>query len=173
MPVLSLDGACFGPHRGGCTFSSSQFGSGVETDDAAPAPRGCGKVCDSRTEAFWGEQGRLQAGLKMGWENGGRRLAGNCARGLGLGWSFPPAGWGLHVWTFAWHLRGSPQAFLPAYLDVCRAEAEEGLGGLKALQPNITNGLNSVLELTHAFRWNWTFLGRCTVPRVRCSQTSH
>lgn len=122
--------------------------------------------------------GESKGGCKQVWKWGERMGEGGWLEivlggWVGLGWSFPPAGWGLHVWTFAWHLRGSPQAFLPAYLDVCRAEAEEGLGGLKALQPNITNGLNSVLELTHAFRWNWTFLGRCTVPRVRCSQTSH
>lgn len=140
---------------------------GVETDDATPTPRGHGEVCDSHTGPS-GES-RSENGVREQGKDVGLEL---CA-GAGVGKKVTSVGWGLLVWTFGWHLRGSPQPFLPAYLTVCRAEAEEGLGEFKALQPNITNGLHSVLELTHAFRWNRAFLGRCAVPRVRRSQTSH
>lgn len=55
------------PHRDG-VYSSihPKFGLGVVTDDATRAPRGYEMVYDSHAEAFWGEQGRLQTGLKMG-----------------------------------------------------------------------------------------------------------
>lgn len=56
---------------------------------------------------------------------------------------------------------------------VCVEQGQRGTGGAKSPAANITDGLNSVSEPTHAFRWDPTFLGRCTVPRVRLSQTSH
>lgn len=54
------------PTEGGVPSVHPKFGSGVETDDATPAPRGYEKASDSHTEALWGEQGGLRAGLKMG-----------------------------------------------------------------------------------------------------------